>query len=112
MKIDTCNIYKNSKFALIYSNRQVNLQANENWWGTTDEVVIRKAIRDTWHSRSAGKGGKVIIKPFLTATNPNAGIKDPIGAQELQSFLTATIFNVRFSQDLNKVVVWYDLKGK
>jgi L-rhamnose mutarotase len=46
-----------------------NMDAANNWWGTTDNEVISQSIRD---SRYRSDLGTVTFSPFLTAQNPQA----------------------------------------
>jgi len=104
--IHNCNIFGNREYQIV--NVSHDQQATSNWWGTTDELTIRKLIYDHWDNPDKGK---VIIKPFLAAPNPNAGVKVAVGPRGSEDYSEATVSNVNFSQTGNTVAITYDLEG-
>jgi parallel beta-helix repeat protein len=70
------NIEDNTNYNLrISSNTQVNIDAANNWWGTTDTAEIDKKIWD-YNDSDDFNTGKVNYTPFLTETNSQA-MPDP-----------------------------------
>lgn len=63
------NIYENNESIKLslFASRDVN--ATNNWWGTTDKTVIDQKIYDFYDDFNLGKVNYV---PFLTAPNPYA----------------------------------------
>jgi parallel beta-helix repeat protein len=57
---NSCNIYLSSS---------VNINAANNWWGTTNETIIGQTIHD---SKNDFNLGTVTFVPFLTEANPQA----------------------------------------
>ena len=53
----------------IYLASSNNLEATNNWWGTTDTQAINQTIHD---NKNDAKLGTVTFVPFLTEPNPEA----------------------------------------
>ena len=53
----------------IYSSSSVNINAANNWWGTTNETAISQTIHDNKNDFNLGT---VTFVPFLTIPNPEA----------------------------------------
>lgn len=110
VKITNSNILNNRKYQVAIGGE--NVKATNNWWGTTNELEIRKLIYDLWDNPK-NKTGKVIIKPFLTAPNPKAGVKVAVGPGEIEDYeQKVRISNVHSKQEGSKnVIIRYDFKG-
>jgi parallel beta-helix repeat protein len=67
------NIETITSFNLYMGSRTVNIDASNNWWGTTDTAVIDQKIYDYYDDFNLGK---VNYTPLLTAANPQA-MPDP-----------------------------------
>jgi parallel beta-helix repeat protein len=66
------NIEDNTNYNLrIASSTQVNINAANNWWGTTDTAKIDEKIWD-YNDSDDFNTGKVNYIPFLTESNPQA----------------------------------------
>jgi parallel beta-helix repeat protein len=63
------NIEGNSQNSIFLANTTNNINAENNWWGTTDTSMIDKLIYDFNDDANLGK---VNYTPFLTASNPQA----------------------------------------
>jgi parallel beta-helix repeat protein len=63
------NIESITSFNLKMGSRTVNVDAADNWWGTTDTAEIDEKI---WDYNDDFDLGKVNYLPFLTAANPQA----------------------------------------
>jgi parallel beta-helix repeat protein len=63
------NIESITSFNLKMGSRTVNVDAAENWWGTTDTAEIDEKI---WDYNDDFDLGNVNYLPFLTAANPQA----------------------------------------
>jgi parallel beta-helix repeat protein len=61
------NIYSN--IFNVYSSVSSNINASNNWWGTTDQATINQTIYD---SKTNSSLGKVEFTPFLTTPSPTA----------------------------------------
>ncbi len=72
------NIYGNSGYNIHLTNIKVNIDASENWWGTTDEQTISQSILDFNDDFTLGN---VTFKPYLTEPNPEAMPDAAITAQ-------------------------------
>jgi len=67
------NIYANSNYN-INSEVPDNIEATNNWWGTTDASAINQSIRDFKNDFNLGV---VTFVPFLTEPNPEAPEPEP-----------------------------------
>jgi parallel beta-helix repeat protein len=67
------NIESITSFNLYMGSRTVNIDASNNWWGTTDTEEIERKI---WDSDDDFNLGRVNYTPFLTKPDPHA-MPDP-----------------------------------
>ncbi|MGD6810434.1 MAG: beta strand repeat-containing protein [Candidatus Bathyarchaeia archaeon] len=67
--INNNNIQSNTKNIVLESSTENNVDATNNYWGTTSESTIGQSIYD---SKNDFNLGTVTFVPFLTETNPNA----------------------------------------
>lgn len=70
------NVEDNSYNVRLRSSTEVNIDASNNWWGTTDRLAIDQKIYDYNDDLNLGK---VTYTPFLTEANPQA-LPDPNAA--------------------------------
>jgi parallel beta-helix repeat protein len=70
--VTATSITQNSLWGNIQNNvrtsAQINVDATNNWWGTTDASAINQTIYDFKNSSSLGN---VTFIPFLSSPNPN-----------------------------------------
>ena len=69
------NIQGNSYNVYLFSGETSNVNASNNWWGTSDPEAINQAIYDFKNDFTLGT---VDFVPFLTSPNPLAPIYTPI----------------------------------
>jgi hypothetical protein len=62
-KIHNNNIFGNEKFSIFLSNTTADIDATNNWWGTTSTTSIEELIYD---QKDDFNLGKVNYEPFLT----------------------------------------------
>ena len=102
------NIYDNTGYALYNANAQgtANLDAEDNWWGTTSDLAIQSLIYD-WLDDS--NLGLVDYSPYRTSHNTAAPISPPTG---LTATLAGTSIAVSWSpnpeSDLAGYKVYWD----
>jgi len=75
------NIYGSSGYNFRLTEITNNIDATQNWWGTTDEQAISQSILDFKKDFNLGN---VTFVPFLTELNPQA-MPDPNMLTELPS---------------------------
>lgn len=63
------NILNNSNYNFYLDTSEVNINATQNWWGTTDAQAVNLTIRDYKYDLTLGT---VYFIPFLTEPNPTA----------------------------------------
>ncbi len=68
-RINNNNIYGNSENIHLAPEANENVDATNNWWGTTNSAMISQTIHDKKNDFNLGT---VNFTPFLTAPNPEA----------------------------------------
>ena len=85
LRIDNCNIYNNHRYD-VYNQSRSQIEAVNNWWGTTDRINILHRIYDHWDDNHKGK---VSFEPFLKAPATKAGMSDQNYAKALAAISSA-----------------------
>lgn len=104
--ISNCNIHDNTDYDVYsYSSSMVtiggnrDLQATNNWWGTTDPLKISEHIYD--HFDNPGLD-KVVFHPYLTTPVPDAGPSEEKPQPALA--FTKDVYNFTVKREYNQQV--------
>jgi PKD repeat protein len=106
------NIYNNIGYALYNQSPQgsANLNAENNWWGTSSNSAIQALIYD-WFDDSAL--GIVDYSPFRTTWNPDAPVSPPTGFVVTSGFPSLNLSWVANPEsDVIGYKIYYGTDGK
>ena len=65
-----CNIYNNGLYEVM-NNGSNTIEANYNWWGTTNGTLVRKGVYDYYSNPTVGSSARGIVNtswPFLNSS--------------------------------------------
>lgn len=83
------NIEGNNQSVYLLSSN--NLNAANNWWGTTDPQAINRTVYDSKNNSSLGT---VTFVPFLASPNPEAMPTATVGVPEFTSWIILPLLTI------------------